>query len=237
MTRVAGLAVMIVLIPGTGIAADTPTPAALRAVLADPVDPAYVEVDQGTQGTIEGPFDAARYADSGALPNAQLRQRMIDRLNRNGFLSGYGREWYKPRERIFLGETVLAFVNTAGAAALWKMGKVDYAAGKGFDKFVDASGIPGAYALNEVSTEGFHWTIVSFTKGNELFAVAGGSDSEYTSAEVLAQGRKEFALASPGALASTRPTGRVGFVVALILVAAVISVLVLWAAVRPRQRR
>lgn len=227
----AALAACMTVTPIAAQAAPTPNPAALRATLADPISQDFVEADQGTPGTVEGSMDAARYAASSSATTGE-RQSLIDSLNRNGFISGYGREWYKPRSNDFLGEIVLVFTNSSGARATASLSKVRYAQDKGFQSFTD-SPIPGAYALTTVSS-GYSWTIVVFTKADGLYAVAGGSTTDFMSADVLAQAQKEFRLAPANTLTPSHQTAPIGFALALLLALLVTGGLVLFAVIRRR---
>jgi len=225
------LAAFLTMTPVAAEAAPSPNPAALRATLADPISPDFVEADQGTPGTVEGSLDAARYVDSTSATAAE-RQGMIDSLNQNGFISGYGREWYKPRSNDFLGEIVLAFASSNGARATASLSKIRYAQEKSFQSFTDSL-IPGGYALTEVGG-GFSWTVVVFTKADGLYAVAGGSPSDFMSADVLAQAQKEYRLAPANSLAPSHQTAPIGFALALLLALLVTGGLVLFAVIRRR---
>jgi hypothetical protein len=230
----AGLGALAGFLTMTSIAAEaapSPNPAALRATLADPISQDFVEADQGTPGTVEGSLDATRYVDSTSATAAE-RQGMLDSLNRNGFISGYGREWYKPRSNDFLGELVLAFTNPNGARATASLSKIRYAQDKGFQSFTDSL-IPGGYALTEVAS-GYSWTVVVFTKADGMYAVAGGSPSDFMSADVLAQAQKEYRLAPANTLAPSHQTAPIGFALALLLVLLITGGLVLFAVIRRR---
>ena len=234
--RVAGIAAMVALVPTAGLAGGTPSPSTLRSTLADPIDAAYVEADQGAPNTIEGPFDATRYADYAALTDPQYRQRALDGLKRNGFIAGYGREWYLPGTGNLLSEIVLAFANSSGAAAATAESKVNYSASKAITTFIDPAGVPNAFALTYRGADRFEWTIVIFTKGNDVFGVTGGSDSDYLTGDVEAQARRAFAFAPADTLTASKPAATPGFAVSLVLVTAVIGLLLLAGVLRPRRR-
>ncbi|TMF28019.1 MAG: hypothetical protein E6I29_10590, partial [Chloroflexi bacterium] len=44
-------------------AASTPSPATVRAAVADPVETGFLEFLEGASGSLEGPFDATTYAN------------------------------------------------------------------------------------------------------------------------------------------------------------------------------
>lgn len=181
-----------------------PDPARLRAVLADPIDQAFLEVTTSSPGWLVGQFDAKTYIDSFTDRDAQTRQSALDSLVREGFVSGYEREWYKVGGQDWLGELLLVFQNSTGAGSMAEGSKAGYAQDAGFKNFVTASAIPDAYALTEASL-GRQWTVVIFTKGNDLFAVVGGSSSDYTTASTLAQAGKQFQ-AAPATISVAGPS-------------------------------
>lgn len=237
---VAGL---IALQPLTALASDTPTLEALRAILADPTSSDYVEVDQGTPNALVGPFDARTYADS-FQTDSKTSDALVDSLNKEGFLAGYARSWYKPGTQIYMGAAVFAFHANAGARSALRASKLQYATGAGFKSFLDSSSIPQSFALTDSGPDGFNWTVVLFTKGNDMFAILAGSATGYTSADALTQAKAEYVFApastfagTPAVLAAGHAFGKallVSLVLMAMLVAAVVgSILVVLNARKP----
>jgi hypothetical protein len=184
------------LMPIIPAVAASPGPSALPSALADPVESGFMEVDQGTSNTLEGYFDASAYARSLAA-DGTTQQQIVDYLNQYGFVTGYGRDWYLPRRSDWLDEIVMVFNDRSGAAGVASSSKINYARGQYFGSFIDVSRIPNAYGLTE-TINGFHWTIVTFTKGNDLFSIARGSDSDFMTDQAVTQADKAYAVAPNG---------------------------------------
>jgi hypothetical protein len=233
--------------PIAALAATSPSPATLRAALADPIDRNFIEAGVGSAGTLEGPFDAESYASYNQLAglDAQTAQSLVRSLHSNGFVGGYGRQWYQPRATEYLGELVMGFTRLSGASSIASASKIRYGQAQGFQSFVDPHLSKGSFAVTETSA-GYQWTSVIFLKGNNLFAVVQGSADDFVTAQTLAQARRvyDFAPAGIGASApSSSPTGLAqGFrlvaavgLMLLLAVATVVAVIVFVVRVpRPR---
>ena len=228
-------------------AATAPSPETLRAALADPVDQTFVEAEVGTQGTLEGPFDANAYADywrSSGSSETDIK-RMLQYLARDGFVGGYARQWYRPRAADFLGELVMVFSNKSGALASEKASKLRYQEDNGFESSVD-SGLSGDSFAGKLTTSGYEWTVVMFVKGNALFAVTRGSDSDHMTAGALAQARHAYAVAPSSIAVTGRPDlatgvsqyGRLLLIVGLIILLAIATIVavVVFAVRKPHAR-
>jgi hypothetical protein len=210
--RLCALAIAaLAMTPIAALAATSPSPATLRAALADPIDRNFIEADVGAAGTLEGPFDAESYASYNELGglDVQTAQGLVRSLHSNGFVAGYGREWYQPRATAFLGELIMGFTGSSGASSIASASKIRYGQDHGFQSFVEPNLSKGAYAVTE-TTAGYQWTVVIFLKGSNLFAVSQGSTDGFMTDQTLAQARRayEFAPSSIGAPAqSNSPTG------------------------------
>jgi hypothetical protein len=193
--------------PIAALAASSPSPGTLRAALADPIDPSFIEADIGTAGTLEGPFDANAYAEYFRLfgtSEAEI-QRGLQYLKRDGFVGGYGRQWYRPRSTDVMGELVMVFGSNGGAAASEQATKQRYAQDAGFQSFVDSGQFgKNSYAAT-LTSSGYDWTVILFVKGNGLFAVSRGSNSGYMTSQALAQARRAFT-AAPTRFAASAPS-------------------------------
>ncbi len=153
-------------------------------------------------------------------------------------MTGYGRTWYLPRQSDWLAEVVLVFHDVTEAEGVASSSKDTYARDSTFQSFVDVPTVPNAYGLTEVSQAGFHWTIVIFTKQNDVFAVERGSSSDFMTEQGIAQAEKAYSVAPNGtALAGragtasafsqyVRPLELVAFIGALVS-SAVLAVLVI----------
>jgi hypothetical protein len=232
LLQAATLAGLIAMQPHAAAAIDKPSPATLRATLADPFTGDFVEADPGTPNVLEGPFDAQIYANSFQL-DPTTQGRLIESLNKEGFISGYARTWYKAGSRIFMGESVLAFQAVAGATSSSQLSKVQYGTSPAFTSFQDVA-IPHSFAVKVHEPDGFNWTVVIFTKGNGLYVITVGSESDYMDASTRSQADKEYEFAPLSISASTsHPSALAGglafgtaLVVSLLLLAALGSVVV-----------
>jgi hypothetical protein len=233
--------------PVTALAATAPSPETLRSALADPVDAAFVEAEVGTQGTLEGPFDANAYADYWRLSGTSETdiKRLLQYLERDGFVGGYARQWYRLRAADFLGELVMVFSNKSGAIASEQASKLRYQQDKGFQSSIE-SGLPKDSFAATLTSGGYEWTVIMFVKGNAMFAVSRGSDSDYMTDGALAQAQRAYAVAPssivvPGhqdLAAGVSQYGRLVLIVGLILLLAIatIAAVVRFALRAPDQR-
>jgi hypothetical protein len=190
----------------------------------------FVEVDLGTRNAVEGYFDAAGFANATGT-DAAARQSISDELTSEGFVTGYGRQWYQPKKSDWLYEVVMVFRDRTSASAAASWNKVEYARSSSFDAFVDVHLNSNAYALTE-TIQDFQWTVVVFTRSNDMFVIARGSNADYMTDRGLAQAQRAYSQApngtalpqqSPPTAAFAkyiRPVAIVGLVGALMLAAA-----------------
>jgi hypothetical protein len=225
--------------PAAGAAASPPNPQTLRAALADPVESSFVEAEVGTQGTLEGPFDVNAYVDyyRGLGTSQTDVQRALTYLRRDGFAGGYGRQWYRPRSTDLMGELVLVFGSAAGASASEQASKLRYQEDPGFQSTVDAAGLGSSAFAGTLTSYGYDWTVITFVKGNALYAVSRGSGSDYRTAGGLAQAQRAYAVAPSTLPLPTPPGAGVSFlqllrlaaiagIVLMLAIATVIAVIV-----------
>jgi len=208
--------------PITALAAPSPGPATLRAALADPIDRSFVEADVGAAGTLEGPFDAESYASYFELAglDQQTGQSLVRSLHRNGFVGGYGRQWYQPRATEYLGELVMGFTRSSGASSTASATKIRYQQDQGFQSLVEPHLSKGSFAVTE-SSGGYQWTSVIFLKGNNLFSVVQGSTGDFMTDQALAQARRAYDFAPSSIGASAQPSSPTGLAQYFRLIAAV----------------
>jgi hypothetical protein len=200
-TACAGL---LVIEPPAATASDKPSPSVLRAALADPFTKDFVEADPGTPNVLEGPFDVQGYANYFQM-DPKTRDQLIESLNKEGFLAGYARTWYKPGSQIWMGEGILAFQTGQGATSAMMASKLRYAASPTFKSYVDSSGIPQSIGVTVHDADGFNWTVFLFAKGNDVISILAGSDSDYMGDTALTQAKIEYDLA-PASTAGSNPT-------------------------------
>src|SRR6266705_3194259 len=117
MVKPAGAVVVAIACWTLGVAevaaAATPTPSPpLDQFLAPPPSGDYVELTAGRPGVVEGPFDADQFIALGSTTNAA---RVRATLQRDGFISGYGRSWLLRGGNRGVVEAVVAFTGGAGA--------------------------------------------------------------------------------------------------------------------------
>ena len=214
-------------------AASTPSPATVRAAVADPVETGFLEFLEGASGSLEGPFDATTYANSVAS-DSKGRGSVLQALHDYGFVTGYGRDWWKSGSSERLEEVVLVFADARGATTAARTSRTSYAKGQYFQSFFDAKLNDGAYGVTE-GEDGYYWSVIVFTKGNDMFAIERGSYSDYPTAQSIAQAQKAFefapnsidvpppAVAGPGFLPNLRLLV-IGALVLLLLAACAIAV-------------
>jgi len=228
-------------------AATAPDPAVLRAALADPLESNFVEAEVGTQGTLEGPFDANAYVDyfRGSGSSEADLQRGLEYLKRDGFVGGYGRQWYRPRSSDLMGEIVMVFSANSGATSSLQASKLRYGQDSTFQSFVDSGLGKDSFAAT-LDGYGYRWTVIIFVKGNDMFAVSRASQVDYRTETAVAQARRAYDTAPasirvPGqsrSVTGAAAASRLALTLALILLlmgGAIVSlVVVLRPADRPR---
>ena len=175
-------------------AASTPGPATMRAALADPLEKDFTEQAMGTSASLlQGPFDAATYAQS-AASDVKSRASLLLALHQYGFVTGYGRNWYKSRRSELMEELLMVFASDWGAQTTASSSKSTYASDPTTQSFFDPQLMYGAYGLT-INEGGYHWTVVIFTKGNDMFVIERGAPSDYPTSQATAQARQMFDVA------------------------------------------
>lgn len=212
---------VLAMTPMAVLAATGPSPATLRAALADPIDPNFVEADVGAAGTLEGPFDAESYANYYELSaqGGQTGQAMVRTLESNGFAGGYARQWYLPGASVFLGELVMVFTRSSGASSIASGSKIRYQQDQGFQSLVETHLSKGAYGITETNG-GYHWTAVIFLKGSSLFAITQGSADDFMTDQAVAQAQRAYAFAPSSITVPAQMSARSVFARYLRLIAA-----------------
>ena len=166
----------------------------MRSALPDPLEKDFTEEAMGTSASVlQGPFDAATYAQS-AASDAKSRASVLLALHQYGFITGYGRNWYKSRGSDLMEELLLIFASDWGAATTARTSKSSYASDPNLQSFFDPQLNQDAYGLT-VNESGYYWTIVIFTKGNDMLVIERGASSDYPTTQARAQAQQMFATA------------------------------------------
>lgn len=165
----------------------------LRAALVEPAEAGYVEYPVGTGGSLEGRFDAKTYAATFGSSSAD-RNGVEVALKSAGFATGYDRDWYQSANLRRLGELVMVFNTDDGPKQIAQSSRGTYQDGPGFEGFVEATGLPGAYALH-IKQSDLLWTVVIFEKGNAMYGLAAGAPHDNEEAIALAQAQAIYAKA------------------------------------------
>jgi len=192
-------------IPLVGATAAAPGPADLPNALANPLETSFVEETSSRQGAEIGFFDADVYANW-AGRDASVRDYMRNYLVSRGFVTGYQRIWYMSSSSDALIETVFVFKTADGAGSMLEKQKVATFASKNFRNWVDYQVNDGSFALQEVnSIDGFHWTFAGFVKGNDVFELYRGSDTDFKTTAAIAQAREMYTVAPDGTALGSQP--------------------------------
>jgi hypothetical protein len=177
------------LMPMVAMASPSPSPT-LDTVLIKPPTANYVEADSTTPGVLEGAFDAKAYVANGSPSNASQVQATLER---DGFLSGYGRTWVQRATQHILVEAVLAFSGGDGAKRWLAASEIADKADTNYQHPISLGGIDayyGAhffYATNKAYADAF-----AFVKGNDYFVVATVSGADDLADAAATQTKAQF---------------------------------------------
>ena len=192
MTRaVVALASAIVLLaPADGSAATTLEPDRLRALLPDVTESGLTEVPLGATGYLDGPITIesmrAYYQFYSQAPD--WIDSTLSLYQENGFVAGYGRQWYRPGTQESLVEELFVFAKAAGAS---KYLKAAYVAET--QQFPSLSTFSPGIASDEFgqfgAVSGFHFAALAFIVGNAGYGVARVSATDLGPKDILGQGK------------------------------------------------
>jgi len=179
------------------LAAPTPSPG-LDGILIKPPGTGYREEPKSTPGILEGPFDAAKYAEvtvaTDAAPTTQA-------LARDGFLTGYGRTWVQQATHHVLIEIVVAFSGGDGARRWLTSSEVADKADPGYQRSISVSGIGSYYGERYANaTTGVYEDVFAFVKGNDYFLVGILSGSDDLADSASTQTLKQYEFAPPNTI-------------------------------------
>lgn len=169
----------------------------LRDTLAEPVESGFVE------STFQSPDDFVGYFDASSFANwigdtASGRDYIRNELVSNGFVTGYQRLWTMRNSSDTLYETVFVFKTGGGAHALLSTHRGDMADSTYFKGWLPFQVNDTAFAVQQIDTDGFHWTFAAFAKGNDVFELFRGSQSDYQTTAALSQAREMYSTAPNG---------------------------------------
>jgi hypothetical protein len=189
-----GVAAVLLLQPATAVAAPTPSPG-LDGLLLKPPGTGYKEESKATPGILEGPFDAAKYAQVTAAPDAGATARSFAR---DGFLTGYGRTWFSAGHGHVWVEAVMAFSGAKGAKAWLRQSEAADKADPIYSQALTITGIDTYYGARLVDkVHKVYADAFVFLKGNDVFLVTYVSSKNDLAAITATQTRKQYDAAPP----------------------------------------
>ena len=189
-----GLAAILLLHSAIALAAPTPSPG-LDGILIKPPSTTFKEEPKAAPGIIEGPFDAAQYAQGTSAPNATATANL---LAPNGFVGGFGRTWTSPGNAHVLVEAVMAFAGAKGAVAWMRQSEAADKANPTYSQALTVAGIDtyyGAMLIDKVHK--IYGDEFVFAKGNDILFVAYRSGKNDLGTVAATQAKKQFDAAPP----------------------------------------
>jgi hypothetical protein len=222
--------VLVIAAAALQIAAASPTPD-LREFLAPAPGADWLEAPAGPN-VINGPFSAhdwAVYVEDDPTERA---------LNRDGFVTGYGRAFEQKVTQDFLEEQVFQFKTASGAGHTYDAFKIDAKTDKNYKSEFPAWDSTTSWGVEFANDQGDRMFSVQFRKGSLLFIVNLWTQKDDLSASVVDFAHKDFDLAPEttelAASAQSLPQAA-AWVIALSLFALVVLVLgVIFVLVRRR---
>jgi hypothetical protein len=182
--------VAVVLLQSTlALAAPTPSPG-LDGILIKPPGTGYKEEPKSTPGILEGPFDAAKYAEvtvaTDAAPTTQA-------LARDGFLAGYGRTWVSAGSAHVWVEAVMAFTGAKGAKTWLRQSEAADKADPSYAQALTISGIDTYYGARLVDkVHKIYGDAFVFAKGNDVYLVTYVSNKNDLASIAATQTKKQY---------------------------------------------
>jgi hypothetical protein len=184
-----GLAAILLLNSAIAFAAPTPSPG-LDGILIKPVGTGYKEALKATTGIVEGPFDAAKYAEVTAAPDAAA---VAQALAKAGFLSGYGRTWSTAGSAHVFVEAVMAFTGAKGASSWLRQSEAADKADPSYSQAMTISGIDPYYGAKLIDkVHKIYGDEFVFAKGNDLVLITYVSGKNDLGTIAATQAKKQF---------------------------------------------
>jgi hypothetical protein len=166
----------------------------LDGILAAPPTADYVELLPSTAGILEGPFDAAGYAGIGGQVGAS---KTIETLQKDGFISGFGKAWVQQANHRVMVEIIVAFTGGSGAHAWLMQSKEADLADPTYQHALTIDGIDSYYGVRLSDLSRYFADAYLFVKGNDGFLVSTISDSDNLGDSAAAQTRVQYQKAPP----------------------------------------
>jgi len=189
-----GLVAIVVLHSAIAIAAPTPSPG-LDGILIKPPGTGYKEEPKATPGIVEGPFDAAKFAEITAASDAAATAAA---LARDGFLSGYGRTWVSAANAHVYVEAVMAFTGAKGAKTWLRQSEAADKADPSYAQALTMSGIDPYYGARLIDkVHKIYGDAFVFAKGNDVILVTYVSSKNDLATIAAAQTKRQFDAAPP----------------------------------------
>ena len=184
-----GLAAILLLDSAIAFAAPTPSPG-LDGILIKPPGTGYKEEPKATPGIVEGPFDAAKYAEVTAAPDAAATAQALARA---GFLTGYGRTWVSTGNVHVFVEAVIAFSGAKGAKSWLRQSEAADKADPSYVQALTISGIDTYYGAKLIDkVHKIYGDAFVFAKGNDVVLVTYVSSKNDLASIAATQTRKQF---------------------------------------------
>ena len=183
-----GAGAMVLLQSTVVLAAPSPSPT-LDGILLSPPGSGFVEA-KATAGIFEGPFDAAGYADITSTANTAAAKAT---LQRDGFLSGYGRTWVSQATHHLYVEAVMAFDGAKGAKAWLGQSEVADKAETTYQHPLTLTGVGSYYGARLVDTpNSIYADAYVFVKGNDTYLVSTVSTKDDLATTAATQAKRQY---------------------------------------------
>ena len=183
-----GAGAMVVLQSTVALAAPSPSPT-LDGILLSPPGSGFVEA-KVTTGIFEGPFDASGYADITSTTNAAAAKATLER---DGFLSGYGRTWVSQATHHLYVEAVMAFNGQKGAKTWLGQSEIADKAEATYQHPITVTGIGTYYGARLVDTPNSIFAdAYVFVKGNDTYLVSTVSTKDDLATTAATQAKRQY---------------------------------------------
>ena len=217
----------LALVPVSGAAAPTPSPALDQVLVAPPTG--YTEL---TSSSFHGSFTAHDYA----VASDQAQATEIEKtLNHDGFVDGYGKTWVHTAAQRAMVEAVIAFTGGRGARDWLTAAEAGDKTDPTYNHADTLTGISpyyGGHFKYSSSTPATVGDVFSFVKGNDVFIVGVVSTKDDVLSLATSQTMSQFQQAPAQTIPTSQwpenassssggalPFALIGIVVALIVVA------------------
>jgi hypothetical protein len=188
-----GLAAILLLHSAIAFAAPSPSPALDGILIKPPTGTTFKEAPSAALGVVEGPFDAAKYAEVTSAPDAAATAGL---LTQNGFIGGFGRTWATAGNTHVLVEAVMAFSGAKGAIAWMRLSEAADKADPTYSQALTATGIDPYYGARLIDTvHKVYGDEFVFAKGNDILIVTYVSKKNDLGTVALTQAKKQFSAA------------------------------------------